>query len=246
MSKRLTQAQLNQLRKFTTPTICNAIEMFRIRRRNEGFMTPEVVCRFPDIGPMIGYAVTATHRAREEAQPSSSVDMNAYYEYILSQSAPRLLVSQDLDDPPVGALFGEVNATIHKALGCVGHITNGGVRDLDECHRIGFQYFSKYVLVSHAYVHLESFGQPIRIGGIMVRPGDLIHADQHGICLSPHTIALELAAACRTMEALERPLIKLARSPSLTPAKLTATRATMRKKFEEASKRFAQAATETQ
>lgn len=245
MSRRLTQAQLNELRKFTTPTICNAIEMFRIRRRNEGFMTPEVVCRFPDMGPMIGYAVTATHRAREEAQSSSSVDMNAYYEHVLSHPAPRIIVTQDLDDPPIGALFGEVNASIHKALGCVGHITNGGVRDLDECHKIGFQYFSNHVLVSHAYVHLEGFGQPIRVGGIAVHPGDLIHADQHGICLIPDTIAPQLAAACRTMEALERPLIKLARSPSFTPAKLTAARATMREKFEEASKRFGQATTKS-
>lgn len=234
----LTHAQLEELKRFTTPTICNAIEMFKIRKRNEGFMLPDVVCRFPDLDPMVGYAVTATFRAREEPRPERSVNVDAYYEHVLSQPTPRIVVAQDLDEPPVGALFGEVQASIHKALGCAGHITNGGVRDLDECHRIGFQYFSSFILVSHAYVHLEEFGKPVKVGGLTVSPGDLIHADKHGICLIPPRIAPELAAACRAMEDLERPLIDLARSPSFTPTKMAAARAAMREQFEKESKRF--------
>lgn len=234
----LTQAQIKELKRFPTPTVCNAIEMFKIRKRNEGFMLPDVACRFPDFEPMVGYAVTAKSRAKEEPKLEASVDMNAYYEHILSQPAPRIIVTQDLDEPPVGALFGEVNASIHKALGSVGHITNGGVRDLDECHKIGFQYFSNYILVAHAYVHIEEYGKPVRVGGVVVHPGDLIHADKHGICIVPHSIAPELAAACKAMEALERPVIELARSSKFTPAKLAAARAAMKEQFEKESERF--------
>ena len=238
MSVPLTNAQLDELRKFTTPTICNAIEMFKVRRRNEGFMLPEIVCRFPDLGPMVGYVATATHCAREPPRPDEGVDTNAYYEHVLAQLKPRILVAQDLDNPPLGALFGEVNASVHKALGCVGHITNGGVRDLDECHRIGFQYFSGCVQVSHAHVRVADFGKPVKVGGVTVHPGDLIHADKHGVSLIPHSVAAELASACRAMEALEWPLIELARSKEFTPARLAAARAAMREQFERESERF--------
>jgi regulator of RNase E activity RraA len=187
---------------------------------------------------MVGYAATATCCAREPPRPDEKLDMNAYYEHVLAQPKPRVLVAQDLDNPPLGALFGEVNASIHKALGCVGHVTNGGVRDLDECHRIGFQYFSGCVQVSHAYVRIVDFGEPVKMGGVTVHSGDLIHADRHGVCLIPKSVASELALACRAMEALERPLIELARSKEFTPARLVAARATMREGFERESKRF--------
>jgi len=236
----LTPTQLDELRRFSTPTVSNAIEMFKIRKNSEGFMSPDIVCRFPDFGPMVGYAVTATFRAREESRKGTGVDMSAYYEHVLTGPAPRVIVAQDLDELPVGALFGEVQALIHKALGCVGHITNGGVRDLDECDRIGFHYFSGSILVSHAYVHLEGFGKPVNVGGTIVHPGDLIHADKHGVCLIPHSIASKVAAACKAMEALERPVIELSRSSDFTPSKLAAVRATMKEKVEKESEWFAQ------
>jgi len=234
----LTQACLDALKRYPTPTVCNAIEMFNVRKRNEGFMLPGIECRFPDLGVMVGYAATATFRAWEPALPGVGVDMSDYYGHILSQPAPRVLVAQDMDDVPVGALFGEVNSSIHKALGCVGHITNGGVRDLDECHAIGFHFFSGCIQVSHAYVHMEDFGKPVQVGGLTISPGDLIHADKHGICIIPHEIAFDLPDACEAMEALERPIIELARSPDCTPARLAVARDTMRKHLEEAYRRF--------
>jgi len=234
----LMQAQIDELKKYSTPTVCNAIELFKVRKRNEGFMLPTIVCRFPDLGVMVGYAATATFRACEPAAPNVKVETNAYSEHILSRPVPRILVAQDLDDLSIGALFGEVNSSVHKALGCVGHITNGGVRDLDECHSIGFHLFSGCIQVSHAYVHLEDFGKPIEVGGVTIQPGDLIHADKHGVCIVPNEIAHDLAEACRVMEALERPLIELALSPEFSPEKFAAARAAMRERFEEVSKRF--------
>ena len=120
---------------------------------------------------------------------------------------PKIAVGQDLDDPPgLGAQFGEVTATIHQKLGCVGHITSGCPRDLDEVEALGFQLFGLNPCVSHAYVRLVEFGTPVVIGGVEIHCGDLIHADKHGVCLIPHEVAPRLAAACVEVERRERPL----------------------------------------
>ncbi|MCC6443810.1 MAG: RraA family protein [Armatimonadetes bacterium] len=238
MANPLTREQLEELERFPTPMVCNAIEMFGVRRQNEGFMMPDIACRFPDLGVMVGYAATATFRAWEPDASGKVVDMAAYYDHILAQPFPRVLVAHDLDERPVGALFGEVNSSLHRALGCAGHITDGGARDLDECRAIGFHLFSGCVQVSHAYVHLEDFGGPVAVGGLTVPPGGLLHADKHGVCLIPAEIAGEVAAACEAMEALERPLIDLARSPEFTPLRFAAARNDMKEQYQEACKRF--------
>ena len=236
MAEPLTAEQLGELRQYITPTVSNAIELFGVRKRTEGFMLPGIECRFPELGVMVGYAATATFRAWEPGE--QAVDMAAYYDHLLALPAPRVLVAQDLDDVPIGALVGEVNSSVHRALGCVGHVTNGGVRDLDECRSIGFHLFSGCVQVAHAYVHLEDFGQPVEVGGAMVRPGDLIHADQHGVCLVPHEVAPRLAQACREMEAAERPMVELARSSEFTPAKQIAAVGVFREQFAELQRRY--------
>ncbi len=239
MTASLSPEQLDELKRYPTPTVCNAIEMFDVRPRNEGFMLPGIECRFPELDPIVGYAATATFSAQEPARPGVEVDMGAYYEHILAQPAPRILIAEDLDERPIGALFGECNGTLHQALGCVGHVTNGGVRDLDETRSIGFQFFSGCVQVSHAYVHLEGFGQPVTVGGITVGPGDLIHADKHGVCLIPHEAAPRLADACAAMEELERPQLELARTAEFTPARYLAAREQFRERFAEAANEFA-------
>ena len=123
-------------------------------------------------------------------------------------------MGQDLDEPPgLGAQFGEVNSTIHKKLGCVGHITDGCPRDLDEVAALGFPLFGLNPCVSHAYVRLVDFGKPVRLAGVEIKPGDLIHADKHGVCLVPHEVAPRLAEACAQVEQMEKPLLEICRSP---------------------------------
>ena len=239
MTTALRAQQLDGLKRYPTPTVCNAVEMFGVRAQNEGFMLPGIECRFPELDPIVGYAATATFCAQQPAEPGAEADMAAYYEHILAQPAPRILVAEDLDERPIGALFGECNATLHQALGCIGHITNGGVRDLDETRRIGLQFFSGCVQVAHAYVHLEGFGQPVAVGGVTVRPGDLIHADKHGVCLIPLEVAPRLAEACAAMEELERPLIELACSADFTPDRYLAARAQFREGYAQAAGQFA-------
>jgi len=210
----LDQTQLDALRRYNTPTISNAIELFNLRPRHTGFLPHTIRCLLPDLGPIVGYAVTSKTRASRPAPAEPSADLlGDYLRYVAAQPGPLVAVGEDLDDPPgLGAQFGEVTATIHQKLGCVGHITSGCPRDLDEVGALGFQLFGLNPCVSHAYVRLVEFGTPVRIGGVEIHPGDLIHADKHGVCLIPAEAAPRLALACAEVERRERPLLEICRS----------------------------------
>ena len=164
----LTADDLERLRRYDTCTVANAIETFDIRPRSAGFASPEVRCIFPQFGVMVGYAVTA--RARAAVPADGSYSRHGWWDAVAASPGPRVAVIQDLDDPPVGAFWGEVQSNIHRALGCEGVVTNGGVRDLREVEALGFQYFAGSVMVSHAYVHMVDFGTPVVIGGLEIRP----------------------------------------------------------------------------
>jgi regulator of RNase E activity RraA len=210
---------LDTLRGYDTPTLSNAIEVFDCRPRDEGFASSEVRCMFPELGSMVGFAVTATIRARNpRRQADNQLEL---WEHVQSIGSPRVVVVQDLDDPPGhGALWGEVNASVFKALGCVGAVTNGGVRDLTDVRKTGFHFFAGGVCVSHAYVNIESVGIEVEVGGLRVQPGDLIHADEHGVLLIPSDIADDLASAADAIIEREQRLIRWLRSQDFQTERL--------------------------
>jgi regulator of RNase E activity RraA len=219
MNGPLSDAELEALRAVTTPTVCNAIETFDVRPRDQGFMDSSVACRFPEMGAMVGYAVTATIRAA--APGVAPVTPEAAWAEFEKTPRPWVVVIEDLDPQPVGSYWGEVNASVYRALGAVGTVTNGGVRDLPEVRAAGgFHFFSSCVLVSHAYVHLVQAGTPVNVGGLTVRPGDLLHGDQHGITSIPLEIAKDLPAAAKRIDEAERRLITHARSGEATAESL--------------------------
>jgi regulator of RNase E activity RraA len=204
------RAVLDELQAFNAPSLSNGIETLDVRPRNEGFAAPSVRCMFPELGARIGYAATATIRAAAEGDLLPPSDL---WDHVVATPEPRVVVVQDLDDPPgVGSYWGEVNGSIFTALGCVAVVTNGAVRDLTEMRAMGLQAFAGCVAVSHAYVHLVSVGEPVNVGGLDVRPGDLLHGDQHGVLSIPPEIATELAAATRRVEEHERVIIDFCRS----------------------------------
>jgi 4-hydroxy-4-methyl-2-oxoglutarate aldolase len=230
MPDALEPSVLEALRKYDSPTLSNAIETFDVRPRDEGYMSHEVRCMFPDLGVMVGYAATATMRARGRA-PSDPEPLAAH---VRTVPGPRFVVVQDLDDPPGhGSLWGEVMATTYAALGCVGTVTDGCVRDLDEARGIGFAFFARCVGVSHGYVRTETVGEPVTVGGLTVHPGDLLHADQHGVLLIPREIAADLPAAADRVVAAEQEFIGWVRSPGFDPDQLAARRATLKKAISE-------------
>ena len=213
----LTDALLDELRTLNTPTVANAVELFDVRPRTAGFASGAIRCIFPHLPVMVGYAATATIRAATPPPGDARARIWALYDHVLGQPAPRVAVIQDLDDPPaVGSLWGEVNANTFRAHGCIGVVTDGGVRDLDEVEALGFRYFARAVVVSHAYVHVVESGIPVEIGGLTIHPGDLIHADKHGVMTIPHEIAPLIPEAARRLEVRERALIDYCKSPTFT------------------------------
>ena len=216
----LNPPELHELRLFSTPTISNALERLGLPAGDQNYTDATIRCIFPEIGPIVGYATTATIRSAAPSSTSPLASRKPYWDHLLGYPAPRIAVVQDLDQPPRGAYWGEVNSNIHRALGCVGLVTDGAVRDLNEVELLKFQFYAPAISVSHAYCHLEDFGQPVTVGGMTVRPGDLIHADRHGALVVPQELARRVLSAARAVEAYERPMIQLSKSPDFSTAKL--------------------------
>ena len=219
----LNEADLDALRKITSPTVCNAIETLDLRPRSEGFMGPEINCIFPDLGPFVAYACTAIISARMPDRKKPRASVSELWEHVDSSPGPKILVIQDMDYPnPIGSFWGEVNSNIFRALGCLGTVTNGGVRDLPEMERIGFHTFASCVLVSHSYHHLIDVGVPVEVGGLVVNPGDLLHGDEHGSTNIPIEVARDLPKVARNVEERERKIIDFCNSPGFTLASFRA------------------------
>jgi len=185
---------LSRLTQFDTPTICNAIELFEIRPRTEGYMDARIRACFPEMPPIAGYASTATMRC---AFPKRSGDVYGSLDEQVARFAelpgPPIVVYQDLDDPCIAATFGEIMCSTYQAFGAAGLITSGGARDLDQVRKIGFPAFSNGSICSHGYSHIVDLHRAVRVGGITIHPGDLIHADTNGVATIPLEIAADLA-----------------------------------------------------
>jgi len=214
----LTRQQLDTLGKIQTCAVANAIETFDVMPRSQGFMRPAVRSIFPGLGNMIGYAVTGVISAKTPPTSHMRIPRSEWVDYVLSVPEPRVIMLQDLDYPDVlGSFWGEVQSNVHQALGCVGTVTDGGVRDLDEMREAGFFAFATEVLVSHAYVHIVEYGVPVTIGGLTVSPGDIVMGDQHGVLTVPKDIAADIPKAVEEVEKGERRIIDFCRSSSFTP-----------------------------
>ncbi|MCZ6795227.1 MAG: RraA family protein [Planctomycetota bacterium] len=219
---RLSVREMDYLKRWDSPTIANALERRNVRPRDKGFMSPEIRAVFPEFGPMLGYAATATIRASEPRKGGEAyVDNFEYYEYIQSIPSPRIMVIHDQDAPtPIGSFWGEVHGNLHQALGCIGVITDGGVRDLGPVRALRFHYFAAQILVSHVHVHLVDFGKPVTVGGHTVKSGDLLYGDEHGVIDVPHSLAKEVSDLCYRVYQAERPSIDFYRSADFSLEKL--------------------------
>lgn len=211
-------AVLDALRNLDTCTVSNAIETFDVRLRNTGFADARIRCMFQDLPPLVGYAATARLRTGDPPIGGRSYhDRADWWSSILEVPSPRVVVVEDIDHPPgIGAFIGDMHAGILQALGCVAYVTNGAVRELPRVHRLGVQLFAGNVAVSHAYAHLFDFGAPVRIGGLEVRRGDLLHGDRHGLLSVPKAIASEIPAAAARLQQYEEQIIDFCRSPEFS------------------------------
>jgi regulator of RNase E activity RraA len=217
------QAELKVLSRYSTPTVANAIELFEIRPRNEGYLRTPFQCLSPEKAPVSGYAVTCTVSC-ETPESYGRIESFDYWEHIESQPGPRIAVVQDLDRGPLaGGFLGEVNGAIHKALGCVGAVVDGAVRDLDEMRGEGLQVLYRQVIVSHGYIHPVACGRPIEIDGVTIRPGMLLQVDQYGVLIVPPEVLPHLEEAVKEIERRERGVLDYCRTGTATRAGLVET-----------------------
>ncbi|MCP4404647.1 MAG: RraA family protein [bacterium] len=185
--KQLSYADLLKLKRWNTPTIYNGWEAITKHDRRTHFNLEETRDYMPQMGPTIGYAVTV---AIEPGNPvHQQNNPNAYTEYLQYAAAvpgPKIVVVQDLNKPQVfGSFWGEVNSNTHKALGCVGTITDGAIRDVDEMYNAGFKALARRMCIGHAYSTPVTWNCEVEVFGCPVKPGQLIHADKHGFLVIP-------------------------------------------------------------
>jgi len=189
----VSKALIDRLSKFDTPTICNAIEMFEVRPRAEGFADGRIRSAFPKMPPAVGLSHTATFRSGSPSKGSDPYGrVEALFKRLENSSLPAIVVCQDLDDPPCGATFGEVMCCIYKSLGAVALITSGAGRDLCQVRQLGFPVFCRATICSHAYCHAVEVGGVVNVGGLKIEDRELVHADANGITKVPHDIVADL------------------------------------------------------
>ena len=215
----LDDSLLAALGKLDTPTVCNSLELVVPERRGHGYTVKPLVCAYPQLPPMAGYAKTVSiksehpHNRSPEEFRQVLID---YYEYIAAGPLPSVIVVQDLDDNPgFGSFWGEVFTNVHKGFGALGAITNGSIRDIDD-NAEGFRLLAGMIGPSHAFVRVEEFGIDVEVQGMAVGDGDLIHADQHGAVVIPHDCAKDVLEAADVMAEREAFLIEASKQPDFS------------------------------
>jgi 4-hydroxy-4-methyl-2-oxoglutarate aldolase len=179
---------------------------------------------FPEFPPVVGYAATARiHTSNPPMEGNSFHDRTDWWNHIVRIPAPRMVVVEDVDNPPgLGSFIGKVHGNILYALGCVGVVTNGAVRGLRAAQAIGLQIFAGNLSASHAYAHIFDFGGPVSVAGMRVQPGDLLHGDVHGVQTIPLEIADRIPERAKEMTQNDEQIIALCRSQEFTLEKIRA------------------------
>ena len=217
-----TAADLEALRAWDTPTICNALELVAPERRGHGYTLRPLVAADVTLKPVCGLARTGTIRAAAPSGRLAEVDRGirtGWYEYVAQAAMPTVVVLQDLDDTPgYGAFWGEVHSAVHKALGAQGCVTNGSFRDIDALAP-DFQILG-IVNPSHAFVHMVGYGQEVSVHGMACAHDAVVHADRHGAVVIPHAVVRQLPAAIELGARREKVILDLCQSDRFSVAAL--------------------------
>ena len=223
---------LEKLRTYDTPTICNLVELFEVRPRTAGYMDERIRARFPELPPLVGFASPVTVRS---LVPAGDGDYGWLEEHVRRfDELPEdvVVVQQDLDAPKVAATFGEVMCSTYQAFGAVGLVSSGAARDLEQVRALDFPVFTDGAICSHGYFHTVDIHVPINVGGVVIRPGDLLHGDGNGVTTIPTDIAAELADVADEFVAAEEIIISAVRGKKPTVKDLREARAESNAKVE--------------
>jgi len=223
----ITPAVLSRLQDFDTPTICNIIELFEVRPRDQGFMDRSIAAAFPEMRPMVGFAAPQTCRTSYDPrmQDAAYAGLDDQIRAFEELDGPAVVVFQDVDDPPLAATFGEVMCTSYQKFGAVGLITSGPGRDLDQVRVLGFPVFTNGANCSHGYITMSAVHAPVHVGGLAVYANDLLHGDLNGVTNIPREIAVEVAEIGDEFVACERVVLDALAQETLTLAQYAEARA---------------------
>lgn len=213
-----TPQQFEFLRSIDTPTVCNLIEIVAPERRGHGYTVTHLQCPFPELPPIVGFARTVTFKAKDKAPLGEAGYMQKrldYLDYVANEPQPAIMVMHDLDGDNghagFGAFWGEVQSNVHKALGALGVVTDGSIRDIAMIAP-GFQMLAGSIVPSHAYVHVVDYGIDVHVAGMAVKSGELIHADRHGAVVVPADKIDAMKVALVKLSEREAAIIAAARS----------------------------------
>ena len=199
---------IDALRKFDSPTLSNAIERLNVRDRTVGFTSMEVRCQFPELGPMVGYAVTCTANSTYPGGPLPT-KLNDLIDAIAAAPKPVVVVIQNAGHDRLRSCFiGDMICSVCHKLGSVGVVTDGGVRDLEGIRKWapGFQVFAPGCVVSHGNVVILEVGLRVCVGGLAVEAGDLLHGDENGVLHVPNDRAEDVLEKARLVRKIESEL----------------------------------------
>ena len=211
------QAVLDKLASADSPTIANIIEFFGLRSQVAGYTNDTIKAIYPDLPPVVGYAVTATFRSAYPPAKGPHGNSAAIIAAAKELPKPGMIVVQDLDEPIKSAVYGEVFVSFMKAVGSVGLITNGAGRDYLQVKSLDFPCFASGLIVAHGYCNILEAGDPVSIGGLDIRTGDLLHADSNGVVNIPDGLASHVAGFVDPFLESEQRILDLAQvsNPSL-------------------------------
>lgn len=204
-TRALSHADVLKLKRWNTCTIANGLEPILTEDPLTLFNLEETRDFMPEMGPMAGYAMTVVISGGDAAAKRDHPDNFARYrDYLASVPGPKIVVVQDMDRPRCyGSIWGEVGANVARTLGCVGTITDGAIRDVDEMKNAGFKALARRLAVSHAHTWPLRWNCEVEVFGTRVQPGQLIHADKHGFLIIPENCQERALEAARIMDDLE-------------------------------------------
>lgn len=209
------------LKTVDSATVSNAVELLKMRPDSEGFASLDLKCLFPEFGPMVGYAVTAQVETVTNGAATTEEAFVKLFEAVERSPRPSVVVLQEIGgDRDRAAHSGEVMATIFSRFGAIGLVSDCGVRDLSAVRKLGFHYFARGVVASHASFHIVRCDVPVQVAGVTIRPGDLLHGDENGLITIPECGRDRLAALVEQVLAKERTLMDYVRGPGVTAAQL--------------------------
>ncbi len=214
---KLTDPWIEYLKGIDTPTLANAVELLALRPNGEGFTPLGVRCLFPELGRLCGYAVTAQVETVTRTEPCDLGMFVKLYEHVEQSPKPAVVAFQEIGGhADYAAHCGEVMGTIFTRLGAIGLVSDCGVRDIPEVRALGFRYFARGSVASHANFRIARVGLPVQIMGVVVQPGDVLHGDENGVLVIPAAARQTLPQMVNDVRERERELMSFVRGPEFT------------------------------